>query len=374
MEKNNEENENTGVVYCLTNKINGKKYIGQALSYIIDHGKIVKHGLDGRFKDHCEYAMSKSGEQRNYKLYPAMKEFGIDNFDKEIIAVCDIETLDMVETFNIIRYDTVKNGYNIRCQGAIRLSDEDNKERILKIKKTMVQRWKDPEYINKTVPANLQAAMKRANEGTTRKTNKDLPANIYKNETGYDIRIMRDGKYKITSVEGNDLTDDEKLQKAIIKRDEILFNIENDIDDSLHKKLDHNESELPKGIVKFKARGNEGYKVIIRHNGKRKEKNFTDSKLTMEQKLDLAKEALTVMSSNKIELINKPIDDRLDHNNNKLPDYIILKNKNGIPIGYGAYYKNICKTFCVNTETMDEKLEKAKQYLIQIMGNPQANS
>jgi len=374
MENDSKENKYTGVVYCLTNKINGKKYIGQALSYIIDHGKIIKHGLEGRFKEHCQYAMNESGKNRNYKLYPAMKEFGIENFDKEILAICDIETLNIVEMFYIKKFNSVNDGYNITYQGTARLSEEDNLKRISKTRETMLQRWKDPEYINKTVPANLQAVMKRANEGTLRKTNKDLPANIYKSDNGYDIRVMRNGKLKITSVEGINLSDDEKLQLAIKKRDEILYNMENDIDDSLHKKTDHNDSELPKGIVKFKARGNEGYKVIVRYKGKRKEQNFTDGSLTMEEKLELAKKALADMNANKIELINKPIEDRLDHNNNILPNNIVLVKKNNESIGYSINYKNERKGFCTKEKTMDEKLELAKQHLIQIMGNPQAIS
>ena len=40
------ESIDTGIIYCLTNTITGKKYIGQANSYIINHGKIKKHGLE----------------------------------------------------------------------------------------------------------------------------------------------------------------------------------------------------------------------------------------------------------------------------------------------------------------------------------------
>lgn len=172
----------------------------------------------------------------------------------------------------------------------------------------MIERWKDPEYINKTIPANLKAVLKRASEGKTRKINKHLPPNIYKSDAGYDIRIMRNGKLKITSVEGKDLSDDEKLNLAIKKRDEILQNMENNVDDSLHKKLDHNGNELPKGMVLCKSKGNDAYRVIIRKkiNGRdrRIERTFGDSKISLDEKLDLAKKELLYLQTNKDKLFN----------------------------------------------------------------------
>lgn len=185
---------------------------------------------------------------------------------------------------------------------------------------------------------------------------------------------MRDGKLKITCVEGKDLSDEDKLKKAIKKRDEILYNMKNNIDDSLHKKLDHNGSELPQGITKMKARGNDGYRATVRHKDKTREKTFTDGTLTMDKKLELAKNALIQMSQNKVELINKEKEDRLDHNDNILPKNIMQVKKKGIPIGYAAIYKNIKKGYYMKEKTMDEKLELAKQKLVQIMGNPQAAS
>lgn len=374
-QNNSLENQSTGIIYCLTNTVNGKKYIGQALSYLINHGKIKRHGLEGRFKNHCKDALS--GKDYCSKLYPAMRKYGIDKFVKEIVIITAIELLSDFEVYYIHKYDVIKCGYNISLGGnSFKKTGNRRQTRIEKIKATMIQRWKDPEYINKTIPANLRAVMKRANGGTLRTKNIELhlPSNIYKTGDGYDIRIMRDGKYKITSVTGKDLSDNDKLKQAVIKRDEILYNMKNDIDDSLHKKTDHINSELPKGIVKFKARGNEGYKVIVRHKGKRKEKNFTDGRLTMAQKLELAKKALIEMSKNKIDLINKPIDNRLDHNNNILPNNIVLVKKNDKMIGYSINYGKERKGFCTKEKTMNEKLELAKQHLIQLMGNPQASS
>lgn len=169
MEK--KENNYTGVIYCLTNKVNGKQYIGQSSSYIINHGKLIRHGLEGRFKVHCEYA--KSGKNSCPKLYPDIRQYGVDNFTKEILEIVPVELLDELETQYICEYDTINNGYNTRDHGVPRLSEEDNQLRIDKIKDTMIKNWKDPEYINKTIPANLQAVLYRADNGLTRTKNKD---------------------------------------------------------------------------------------------------------------------------------------------------------------------------------------------------------
>ena len=59
-----------GVVYKLTNTVNGKYYIGQ-----------TQNSVEKRFRDHM-YAKSAIGD--------AIREYGKDKFTKEILAVCEI--------------------------------------------------------------------------------------------------------------------------------------------------------------------------------------------------------------------------------------------------------------------------------------------
>ena len=146
----------------------------------------------------------------------------------------------------------------------------------------------DKEYIEKTTKNNLKAVIKRANNGSTRKNKNNLPPNIYKSEKGYDIRIMRNGIFKITSVENNSLSDQELLNKAIIKRNEILEQLENNNVINFKKKLDHNGNILPIGIYRKKARNQEAYAIKIIINKKSIEKCISNSKLSMDEKLDKA--------------------------------------------------------------------------------------
>ena len=58
------------VIYKITNKINGKFYVG-----------ITSEGLEHRFKGHCRKA--KIGSTTNF--HQALMKYGFDNFTKEIL-------------------------------------------------------------------------------------------------------------------------------------------------------------------------------------------------------------------------------------------------------------------------------------------------
>lgn len=89
------------IVYCHTNKINGKKYIGQTKS-----NTLRRWGSNG-----CNY-------RNQVKFYRAIQKYGWNNFDHEIVA--SNLTRDEADNFEIIlidRLDTVNNGYNVAIGG-----------------------------------------------------------------------------------------------------------------------------------------------------------------------------------------------------------------------------------------------------------------
>lgn len=84
------------VIYKTTNKINGKIYIGQDR---FNNPKYLGSGL---------------------KLKRSIKKYGIENFDKSILEVCESkEILDEREKFWIAKYDSTNDavGYNIANGG-----------------------------------------------------------------------------------------------------------------------------------------------------------------------------------------------------------------------------------------------------------------
>ena len=84
-------------IYKITNKINGKCYIGQTTDY------------KRRFQEHksCGY-----GNENNKLLYYDFKKYGIENFDFEVIEE-KTEKYNEKEKYWISYYDSFENGYNM---------------------------------------------------------------------------------------------------------------------------------------------------------------------------------------------------------------------------------------------------------------------
>lgn len=85
----------TGRVYCVTNKLNGKQYVGQT---------ITLHSRQGH----------------GHAIRAAYKKHGFNNFTYDVIcdSISDDKTLDFVEKFWINVIDTLTpNGYNLEKGG-----------------------------------------------------------------------------------------------------------------------------------------------------------------------------------------------------------------------------------------------------------------
>lgn len=86
-------------IYQITNKINGKIYIGKTLRTI-----------EERWKEHCiEYNKARSNKR---PLYDAMLKYGVDNFEIIEIEEVNAENLNDREVYWIEILGSFKNGYN----------------------------------------------------------------------------------------------------------------------------------------------------------------------------------------------------------------------------------------------------------------------
>jgi len=112
--------ENTGYIYCITNIINNKKYIGA-----------TTRTVEKRFKQH----LSDAKNNRNNGctcIKNAMQEYGQECFIIETLLICTIKDIDFYENNFIKLYNTITpNGYNLKTGG--NLGSKHSEETKIKI-------------------------------------------------------------------------------------------------------------------------------------------------------------------------------------------------------------------------------------------------
>lgn len=112
-----------GYIYKVTNKINGKIYIGQTIQSVKD-----------RWYRHCgKSGISKAELNTHFKR--AILKYGKENFTVETIEVCDSTKLNDREKFYISYYNSYINGYNSTIGGQdgskpFKTSEEDETQII----------------------------------------------------------------------------------------------------------------------------------------------------------------------------------------------------------------------------------------------------
>ena len=96
-------------IYKITNKINGKVYIGQS----VDIGR--------RWRQHM------TAEDDSY-FHKAIQKYGVENFEWEVIEQCKKKDLDEREIYWIEYYDSFNKGYNCTKGGDVGpvMHGEDN--------------------------------------------------------------------------------------------------------------------------------------------------------------------------------------------------------------------------------------------------------
>lgn len=180
-----------GCIYCIENKINGKKYVGQ-----------TKRDLNIRLSEHKSDSKKKRG-----KLYNAIRKYGIDNFRVKVLKTID-NTEDRLgaklgeyEKYYIEKYNTIAEGYNVVRGGEFRMSEDYfyGEEKALKVIKIL----NDTDLSYKEI-ANIVGA------------NKDFVMNISNGNTyTYLWDYLKDNKRRI-----------DRLEKGVrkgYKRDEIYI-------------------------------------------------------------------------------------------------------------------------------------------------------
>lgn len=140
------------VIYCITNLVNGKIYIGQTI-YKNPNKRWTKHKYDTGVGSLCA-------------IHMAMRKHGIDSFNFEVIdeSASDLDELNDLESFYVSFYDTFKSrGYNMTSGGE---STEVSDETRNKISKGNTGKIKTLETREKIRQANIG---KKLSEETKKK-------------------------------------------------------------------------------------------------------------------------------------------------------------------------------------------------------------
>src|SRR5690625_1604489 len=147
-------------VYCITNKVNGKLYVG-----------ITTKGYKNRFASHVRYSRQSRGSCR--ALYNAMRKYGQDAFSVELIdTASSFEEMNQLERMYIAQLGSLHpNGYNLTDGGDAGSFAEETRLRASKRlkgkplskknRKGLIKAWADPELRKKRCKA-IKKAMNRA--------------------------------------------------------------------------------------------------------------------------------------------------------------------------------------------------------------------
>ena len=110
-----------GFIYKITNKINGKSYIGQTIQNVKE-----------RFYQHC--AIKCSQKVLNMAIHRAINKYGKSNFTLEVIEEVESTNLNDREKYWIRYYDSYNNGYNSTegGQDGVKLFKNLNIEYVIK--------------------------------------------------------------------------------------------------------------------------------------------------------------------------------------------------------------------------------------------------
>lgn len=87
-------------IYKITNLINGKCYIGQAID------------IDKRLREHINDSNNPKRREYDYPLSRAYRKYGIVNFQSTILEECSKEELNEKEAYYIKEFNSKKEGYN----------------------------------------------------------------------------------------------------------------------------------------------------------------------------------------------------------------------------------------------------------------------
>ncbi len=245
-----DDNSKKGIIYRITNKLNGTEYYG-----------LSTKTLEERKRIHIQAAKSAANGKTAFcrRLYNAMNYYGYDMFDFELMETPLLSQLGEREKYYIKTYNSlVPNGYNLTTGGELTILSQESRDlKSASLRKhelskglptyaSIVDTDKNKEILimrhplcktNVTFTVKKYGSFEAAKEACLKfleelktsgkiyePTNRinGLPRGINIIPNGYQINKRSDGKRYRRNFADPDESDDVKLQKAINCLNELL--------------------------------------------------------------------------------------------------------------------------------------------------------
>ena len=159
-------------LYCITNQINGKRYIGQ-----------TKKSIEDRFDKHIYDAF---GAMRGFAIHAAMRKYGIENFKIKLLSICyNLKDSNHRESYYIKLFKTLSpNGYNLKPGGDNAAMSEETKKKLSDARKGEKHHFFGKHFTDKH-KKNL--SISRTGVGVGRKMTEEHKRKISEANTGCEI-------------------------------------------------------------------------------------------------------------------------------------------------------------------------------------------
>ena len=250
----------TGEIYCATSPSN-KKYIGQCLSF---DSKGRKYGTKGRWRKHISEAKNCGKDKGCRALNNAILKYGDKNFILETLIICNAEFLDEYEKKFQLLYNTIApNGYNLIIGGSGGKRCKETRERMSKA-------WLGHKLSDETKLKISNSLKGDKNPNWGKKHSKETLKKMSEKQTKenhpfWNKKHKEDSKDKISNSARKYFTD----------------------------------MKLPKYLRKYNGYNGQIGFCVTYGDGNKKNKSFSNSSLTLEEKLTLALKFHKEVHSNK---------------------------------------------------------------------------
>ncbi len=176
------------IIYKITNKINGKVYIGQ-----------TSRTLNARWMQHIRNA--KKGVKT--KFYNALRKYGAENFTVEVLCrAYSKEQLNDLEIYYIHKYDSINTGYNMidarytNVMGIDAIKEKHRRkvqsvENRTKISEAMKRKIANGDFFTKDHRAKISASAKGNKNGENNPSH-SIPCYCVDNGVRIDFRNYKE--------------------------------------------------------------------------------------------------------------------------------------------------------------------------------------